>query len=143
MYTNEQLDEIRHQGAAQLEKEPRVSQATYNKGILTFDLFGGSVPTGASVSVPVRSLRAFEGASEEQLSVIHITATGNAVHWPCLDVQMSVIALLEIVTGLPFAKYDAVATGAQGGAAKTEAKAAAVRANGVKGGRPRKKPVEA
>lgn len=44
---------------------------------------------------------------------MEITAKGNAVHWLELDVQMSTIALLENLTGLTFAKYDAVALGAK------------------------------
>ncbi|MNT97266.1 hypothetical protein D3C72_2395510 [compost metagenome] len=76
------------------------------------------------------------------------------IEWPALDVDSHVPGLVLAVSGSPAwqrrlfaaewealqAAFPAVAAamGRKGGAAKTEAKKAAARANGKKGGRPRK-----
>ena len=134
-YTDEELDALRASSQEELKREPRLQGASYRDGQLVFELCGVPAPQGASLCVPARSLREFGEASDEQVAQMEITATGNAVHWPLLDVQMSTIALLELLTGLRAAQT----TGALGGRARSQAKSAAARANGAKGGRPRKK----
>lgn len=134
-YTDEELDALRASSQEQLKQEPRLRSASYRDGQLIFELCGVPAPQGASLGVPARSLREFENASGEQLAAMEITATGNAVHWPLLDVQMSTVALLELLTGVRAAQT----TGAQGGQARSTAKSAAARANGAKGVRPRAK----
>lgn len=135
-YTEEQLDEIRVQSAQSLETEPRIERASFEDGVLTIALFGDAVPQGVTVSVPTASLTDLSGATASQLAAMQVTKTGNALHWPELDVQMSTIALLEILTGLQTFK----SAQRKGGLARTPAKRASSRANGALGGRPRKQP---
>ena len=134
-YTDEELDALRASSQEQLKREPRLRKASYRDGQFVFELCATPTPPGVVLGVPARFLREFGDASDEQLAKMEITATGNAVHWPLLDVQMSTIALLELLTGLRAAQT----TGAQGGRARSTAKSVAARANGARGGRPRKK----
>jgi hypothetical protein len=133
-YTDEQLDALREESARVLETQPRIIKADLDGETLRFALQGGSVPHGVTLSVPASSLSDLRGATPGQLAAMKVTATGNAVHWPELDVQMSTIALLELLTGLQTLK----SAQRRGGTARTRAKSAAARANGAKGGRPRK-----
>ena len=76
--------------------------------------------------------------AEEQaadLRNIEISAAGLGLHWPKLDADLHVPALIKGVLGT---KQWMTQIGAAGGKAVTVAKAAAARANGKLGGRPRK-----
>lgn len=75
-------------------------------------------------------------ASEEALSEIEISPSGLGLRWPKLDADLYVPALLQGVLGSP--SWLARELGAKGGRARTNAKRAAARLNGLKGGRPRK-----
>ena len=76
-------------------------------------------------------------AKPADLAVIEITPTGLGLHWPKLDADLYLPALLEGVFGSP--RWMAGLLGKSGGLARTPAKVAAARANGRKGGRPRKR----
>lgn len=138
-YTDQQLDAIREESVIALEAQPRIVKAEVVGETLRFALKGAAVPAGVTISVPASSLDDLRLATPSQRAAMKITATGNAVHWPELDVQMSTIALLELLTGLQTLKT----AQRRGGAARTSAKSQAARANGAKGGRPRKQPVAA
>ena len=73
-------------------------------------------------------------ASEEQLSQVEILGAGSGLHWEALDADFSIPG--------PFAGlFGAKAYLAQqAGRATSPAKATAARANGAKGGRPRRSP---
>lgn len=73
-------------------------------------------------------------ASEEELSAVEVLGLGSGLRWDKLDVDLHVPSLLAGV----FRIRSWLAR--QGGAAKSAAKTAAARANGAKGGRPRKAP---
>lgn len=132
-YTDEQLDEIRERSTQELLREPIILSAYADDHFLNFRL-GGNALGGVIVCVPIKSLDALRGATAKQADKMRITKSGNAVHWPELDVQMSTIALLEIVTGLRSIR----SAQAKGGASRSERKAATARLNGKAGGRPRK-----
>ena len=70
------------------------------------------------------------------LADIEISPAGLGLHWPKLDADLYVPALLQGVFGSK--KWMARQLGAEGGRARTAVKIAASRANGRKGGRPRK-----
>jgi hypothetical protein len=65
-----------------------------------------------------------------------VEALGLGIHFPRLDADFHVPALLEGVLGSK--AWMAARLGAAGGRARGGAKAAAARANGERGGRPRK-----
>ena len=76
--------------------------------------------------------------AEEQaadLRNIEISAAGLGLHWPKLDADLHVPALVKGVLGT---KQWMKQIGAAGGRSVTVAKAVAARANGKLGGRPRK-----
>ena len=75
-------------------------------------------------------------AKPAELSIIEITPAGLGLHWPRLDADLYLPALLEGVFGSP--RWMAGLLGKTGGRARTAAKIAAAQENGRKGGRPRK-----
>jgi hypothetical protein len=92
--------------------------------------------TGVELSFPVRLAEGLAGASPNHLADIEISPAGLGLHWPALDADLYVPALLQGVFGSK--SWMARVLGAQGGRARTVAKVAASRENGRKGGRPRK-----
>jgi predicted RNA polymerase sigma factor len=88
---------------------------------------------GIVVAMPRSVIKELKNATAEQLAEVELMAEG--LHWETLDVDVSVPGLLARVLGQNFV---ATAAGRFGGSARSEAKAAAARANGAKGGRPRK-----
>lgn len=93
--------------------------------------------TGVTIMVPVHLLEDLVGADADGLHEIEITPAGLGLHWPQLDADVYVPALMQGIFGTK--RWMAAQLGASGGRASTAVKAAAARANGAKGGRPKKK----
>ena len=121
-------------GSSMLETEPRASAAQYDQvtGRVTVELVNG-----CSYAFPAQLVQALHGASDEALAGVEVDGRGFNLHWPALDVDLYVPALVAGVFGTKASMTSALARVA--GAAKSSAKAAAARANGAKGGRPRKR----
>lgn len=92
--------------------------------------------TGVEITFPARLAEGLSGASEAALAEIEISPSGQGLHWPKLDVDLYLPALLEGVFGSR--QWMAAQLGSAGGRARSPAKARAARVNGSKGGRPRK-----
>jgi len=92
--------------------------------------------TGVQVAFPARLAEGLAGAAPEDLAEIEISPAGLGLHWPKLDADVYVPALLQGVFGSK--RWMAAQLGAAGGKVRSSAKAAASRENGRKGGRPRK-----
>jgi hypothetical protein len=75
-------------------------------------------------------------ATPKQLRRIEITPSGLGIHFPDADADIYLPALLEGMLGSR--RWMAARLGRTGGRSRSEAKAAAARANGELGGRPRK-----
>jgi len=90
---------------------------------------------GRRLSLPIEELQGLENATAKQLQNIEILALGTDISFPSIDVDFYVPALIEGVYGNRRWMSE---LGKRGGSAKTEAKQAASRVNGAKGGRPRK-----
>jgi hypothetical protein len=95
-----------------------------------------SLSNGLELAFPPHLAEGLADAKPADLSAIEITPTGLGLHWPRLDADLYLPALLEGAFGSP--RWMAGLLGKSGGLARTDAKAAAARRNGRKGGRPRK-----
>jgi len=95
-----------------------------------------TLSNGLELAFPPHMAEGLADASPADLAVIEITPAGLGLHWPALDADLYLPALLNGVFGSP--RWMAGLLGKTGGLARTEAKAAAARVNGRKGGRPRK-----
>ena len=89
---------------------------------------------GNGLHVPRANLQGLANAAADQLRDVVIEGPGTGLHWPHLDVDHYIPALLEGVFGTRRWMSD---LGRKGGARTSAAKTAAARANGRLGGRPR------
>jgi Protein of unknown function (DUF2442) len=78
-----------------------------------------------------------EKASSAELEQIEITPSGYGIHFPKLDADLYLPALLQGFYGTK--KRMAAALGRFGGSSRSHAKVAASRKNGRLGGRPRQR----
>lgn len=95
-----------------------------------------SLLNGVAVAIPVALIQDLCDATDEARCQIEIHGVGYGLHWPALDLDLSVPGLLAGVFGTK-AWMDRQRA-ARAGAGTNPAKAAAARANGAKGGRPKK-----
>jgi Protein of unknown function (DUF2442) len=127
--TDAEIDAALERGKSLRTTEPRAAKARYDraKGRLVLDL-----TNGCTFAFPARLAQGLEKATEEQLAKVEILGGGYGLHWEALDTDISVPGLLAGIFGT--SAYMARLAGQS----KSPAKAAASRANGAKGGRPRK-----
>jgi Protein of unknown function (DUF2442) len=114
-----------------LRSDPRAVAARYDRGQIIIDL-----STGYQVSFAAVRAQGLAGAAPSDLAEIEITPSGYGLHWPKLDADLWLPALLEGVFGSR--AWMAARLGAEGGKATSDAKAAAARENGKRGGRPKR-----
>jgi len=93
--------------------------------------------TGVELAFPPSLMEGLAGASPEKLADVKISPSGLGLHWPKLDADAYIPALLQGIFGSR--RWMAAQLGAAGGRAQSEVKAASSRINGRKGGRPRTK----
>ncbi|MDE0059766.1 MAG: DUF2442 domain-containing protein [Defluviicoccus sp.] len=92
--------------------------------------------TGIEVAFPPELAEGLAGASSEDPAEIEIGPSGLGLHWPTLDADLHVPALLRGVLGSR--SWMAAHPGAASDRSRSPAKAKAARENGRKGGRPRR-----
>ncbi len=92
--------------------------------------------TGLELTFPARMAQGLAGADADDLADIEISGAGLGLHWPKLDADLYIPALMQGIFGSK--AWMARELGASGGRARTPSKIAASRRNGQKGGRPRK-----
>ena len=90
---------------------------------------------GRRLVLPVEEVQGLEKANHEQIKNHELLGRGTGIHFSELDVDLYVPALIEGVYGN---RRWMAQLGKKGGAARTEAKRLAARANGAKGGRPKR-----
>jgi len=117
------------------EWEPYWPTAVQAKYVRKDDAFQITLSNGVQISLPRRLLQGLEDARPMQLHKVRITMLGEALRWPALDVDHYLPGLLNGVFGN---RRWMAQIGRNGGRARTPAKARAARANGRKGGRPKK-----
>ena len=128
----EQFELAQRRGEARL-REPRAVAARYDAGrgrvVIT-------LTTGVELGLAPRDVEGLAGASAEDLRAVEVDGMGLGVHFPRLDADLYVPALLEGVLGSR--RWMAARSGGAGGQARGAAKAGAARENGRRGGRSRK-----
>lgn len=92
--------------------------------------------TGMVLTFPVQDIEGLSHATPQQLQEIEISPSGLGIHVPALDVDLYIPSLLQGFMGTK--QWMAAQMGKTGGKATSAAKAAAARANGKLGGRPKK-----
>lgn len=92
--------------------------------------------SGLDIAFAPGDAEGLEKGRPDDLDPIEISPSGLGLHFPKLDADLYVPALLEGVLGSR--AWMAARLGEKGGKSKSAAKAAASRANGRLGGRPRK-----
>jgi Protein of unknown function (DUF2442) len=92
--------------------------------------------TGIEISFSPKQAQGLENALSDDLSEIEVTPSGLGLHFPKLDADIYIPALLEGVTGS--AQWMAGQMGRMGGASRSASKTLAARENGKRGRRPRK-----
>jgi len=109
--------------------EPRATSVRYDRksGRIIVDL-----TNGCTFAFPPRMAQGLETATDTELSAVETLGAGYGLHWEDLDVDLSVPGLLAGLFGTK--SYMA----RRAGQVTSPAKAAAARANGARGGRPRK-----
>jgi hypothetical protein len=95
-----------------------------------------TLDNGLELAFPPRLAQGLEDAPPAKLAKIEISPSGLGLHWPELDADLYVPGLIAGIFGTK--RWMAAQLGAAGGRVRSEAKAAAVRENGRKGGRPKK-----
>jgi len=120
--------------ARHLREEPLVAAVEYLPGP-GLDLFILKLTDGRRRVLPREDLQGLQSGTSDQLAHIEIVGGGTGLHWPDLDADFHVPALLRGVYGnrLWMAKI-----GKRGGSVTSAAKKRAARANGKLGGRPKR-----
>jgi hypothetical protein len=127
--TDAEITAALERGQIARQTEPRATSARYDRksGRVIVEL-----TNGCTFAFPSRMAQGLETATDDDLAAVEILGAGYGLHWEALDADLSVPGLLA---GL-FGTKSHMARHA--GQATSPAKAAAARANGARGGRPRK-----
>lgn len=133
MATREEYVQATERGKRMLADPSGVVEAWYDResGRVVLRL-----RSNLEVSFSPKDAQGLEHATPAQLRDIEVSPLGDGLHWPKLDADLYVPALLEGIMGSR--KWMAARLGRAGGRASSPAKKAASRANGRLGGRPKK-----
>ncbi|MBS0446668.1 MAG: DUF2442 domain-containing protein, partial [Proteobacteria bacterium] len=116
-----------------MAKTPKAVSARYDRRIGRVVI---ELSTGLGLAFKPHNAQGLEKATPDDLAQIEISPSGLGLHIPALDADLYLPALLEGFLGSR--KWMAATMGKVGGRTSTEAKAAAARANGRLGSRPKK-----
>jgi hypothetical protein len=131
--TDEQFDAANKRAVSSSRREQRAIVARYDsrsgKVVVIF-------ASGIELRIPPKAVQALERARACVLRRIEISPSGQGIHFPAIDADVFLPALLAGQTGTR--AWMAAQIGRAGGKAISHAKITAARANGRKGGRPRR-----
>lgn len=133
METRDEFERANRKARALSAKLPHATAARYDRrlGRILVEL-----STGLAVAFSPRDAQDLEDATASELSTIEISPSGFGIHFPKIDADIYLPALLDGFLGSR--KWMASRLGAKGGQARSTAKVAAARRNGRRGGRPKK-----
>jgi hypothetical protein len=127
-----EFDEAEARGRALAAEEPTALSASFDSKTARIVV---ELTDGRSYAFPPGLVQDLAGADQAELSEIVVDGAGLNLHIPRLDVDLFVPALVAGVFGTR--RFAAQELARHAGRAKSPAKAATSRANGVKGGRPK------
>lgn len=110
--------------------EPRANKVIFNDGRITLHF-----NNGATFSFLISSVEAIASLPTEILATVELTPSGKGLRWDEPDIDLSIQGLLLGIFG---SKVWMREIASLGGSSTSEKKKAASRANGKKGGRPKK-----
>jgi hypothetical protein len=90
--TDAHLRKAEERGREVLETEPRASAVQYDR---TTDRVVVELANGYSYVFPVRLVQDLHGASQDALADVEVDGAGLNLHWPTLDVDLYVPALVS------------------------------------------------
>ncbi len=120
---------------ARMESHRKGGQAVSARYVASRKMVVVTLGNGMELAFPTVLAQGLEHARAGDLSTIEVTPSGLGLHFPKIDVDLYLPALMEGVMGSR--KWMAAKLGRAGGHARSSAKAAASRENGKLGGRPR------
>ena len=129
----DEFEAANQRASALLARAPKAIAARYDRrdGRIVIDLSSGIL-----IAFKPQDAQGLEHANASQLSKIAISPSGLGLRFPALDADLYLPSLLEGFLGSK--RWTAAQLGKTGGQARSKTKAAAARANGKLGGRPRK-----
>ena len=127
------INDANARGQKVLANTPTAVAARYDRRVGRVVI---ALSTGLEIGFKPHDAQGLEAARPAQLAVIEISPSGLGLHFPQLDADLYLPALLQGFLGSR--QWMAQAMGKVGGKAVTPQKADAARANGRLGGRPRK-----
>ncbi len=131
--TDAELKRAEARGREMSKAEPRAIKAAYDAdaGRIVVEL-----DNGCAYAFPTERVQELRGAGAADLAEVKVDGAGFNLHWARLNVDLYVPALVSGKFGTRAFMAEELARIA--GRTKSPTKAAAARANGAKGGRPRK-----
>ena len=127
--TDAEIDAALDRGRTARRQEMRAEAVRYDRQVGRVIV---ELANGCTFAFPPCLAQGLEAATEDQLAQVELLGAGSGLHWEALDVDLSIPGLLAGLFGTR--AYMA----RHAGQATSPAKAAAARANGARGGRPRK-----
>ena len=127
------LRPMKAKGTPRLKSKSQATSARYDRRRARVVV---TLSNGLELAFPAELAEGLAGAKPTDLNAVELSPTGLGLHWPRLDADLYIPALLEGLFGSR--RWMAGLMGSAGGKATTRSKQAAARANGRLGGRPRK-----
>ncbi|TAM59059.1 DUF2442 domain-containing protein [bacterium] len=131
--TDVDIEAAYRRGDAAIAREPLAKSVRYDRANDTIVI---EMNNGAALVIPRGLLQGLREASPAQLERGRVVVQRTALSWPDLDADFTLGGLLGGIYG---GKRWMSELARHAGATISKAKAAAARANGLKGGRPRKR----
>jgi hypothetical protein len=138
MATSDQFREAEARAEVRRRKGPLATRARYDRRAKRIIV---ELDSGLELSFPPQKAEGLERAQPGDLLDIEITPSGLGLHFPGLDADLYLPALLDGLMGSR--KWMAKRLGEAGGRARSAAKAVASRENGRLGGRPVRRAADA
>jgi Protein of unknown function (DUF2442) len=130
---DQQFAEANRRGKQALQTEPHAKSVSYDRKNrrLLIDMLDGTL-----LGIPINYMQGLSDVPADEIERVQLSPLGDSLRWESRDLEFSVAGLAANRFG---SKAWMAELGRKGGAITTPAKAAAARANGQKGGRPRKR----